>query len=215
MGLISEIGFSSGRLIMVALRRVSLEVLNQGPAATREWSKEFLRNRSLDDAVVNQVLGLAEGAGRLARHYLEQRDEANAEGKEWAATSLFVYELLTDLNSGPLRRSAELSAMNLRAWIILNVGVDGTSMTDPGIIENWFFERLEFSMDRARELSSEFSVARVKELPAMEQEQVRDQVIDLRAIKNRINVLKPLVPLDLFKRGREISEWIAFWEHLP
>jgi hypothetical protein len=139
----------------------------------------------------------------LARLGLKQEAKQELEAREWAATSLLLYDFLADLDDPIGRAAVELSSMTFRAWLVLHLGADGLAASDPGILERWFFDRLEMSLPEAREKSLNWI-----QLPT-------NEIARLRAIKTRINVIKILPDLSVFRREAELSDWVALRERLP
>jgi hypothetical protein len=143
--------------------------------------------------------GLAEGAATNAR-VTSAIDDADA----WASVSLRVYARL----AANAERSAsfELSAMNLRSWMIARYG---RSERDPARdlrkLVDWFQQNIPMPIAEV-----EIQVGQLRALPMAQWSERLELVRTLRALKNRLNVFRNLDDVP-----DEIRPWLKLWPLLP
>ena len=143
---------------------------------------------------------LAEGAALRARS-----SGASAEADEWARVALLVYGALARAPDG---LDFELSAMNLRAWMVERFGAeDGHDVRDFSHIVEWFLRSTEMPLADARG-----AARRLRETPLEQWSSEIELVRALRRVKNRMNVLRWLKATPL---PPEVQRWLQLWEELP
>jgi hypothetical protein len=135
------------------------------------------------------------------------------DGEEWALVAFIVYELLAAHERKIGAESAlsgigfELSAMNLRLWMISRLGAaPGNSVRDPAIVIRWFLENTGMTLEEARR-----SAADLRALPMERWPEQMPLVRSLRAIKNRLSVVRQLKQ----SHSPEIERWLELSELLP
>jgi hypothetical protein len=163
--------------------------------------------RWLENAETNQASvpsdfnwhGFAEVAAMNAR-----LESTMSDAEAWASISVRVYERLA--SEGKPGASFELSAMNLRAWMIRRYGAsDENPIRDLAKLVAWFRTRIPMPLpDVERE------TAQLRALPVERWSEQLDLLRTLRALKNRINVFRTLEDLP-----DEIRPWLDLWSLLP
>lgn len=98
------------------------------------------------------------------------------------------------------------SAMNLRAWMIRELGSrKGHAVLDPEPIASWFLQLTSVPIEEARQLSS------VEDLRTVPIEKLRQ----VRKIKNALNVLALISDSGILQRHPELEGWLQLRIHLP
>lgn len=126
----------------------------------------------------------------------------------WAEIAVFIYDYMSSAltKKDTMRVSLECSAMFIKVYCITTFGVQkNDKLRDPQPIVEWFSSNAGISLDEASFQSKQWI-----KLP-------KEQIIALRHIKNRLNVIKELykndnIPLDSLQ---SIENWIAIWPELP
>jgi hypothetical protein len=124
----------------------------------------------------------------------------------WARIALRVYENLVDCSTDRSARSFLFSAMNLRAWMIRELGVrEGDAVLDPEAIVAWFLQSASLPIEEALELVSPL------DLRAIPQE----KLLALRDIKNALNVIALLSGTGVAEKHPELANWLRIRRDLP
>lgn len=124
----------------------------------------------------------------------------------WAHIALRVYEGLVKRSPARAAHSFWLSAMNLRARLIEDLGAqEGHAILDPQIVAAWFLRIATMPLEEASRLSSSPDLHAV---PA-------DKLIALRDIKNALNILSRLAGTDFVRNHPELHGWIRLRSQLP
>ena len=144
------------------------------------------------------LFGIGEGAA------LQARTKLNI---DWANVAVRSYEYLAQIGTSSERNSALSSAMNLRAFLISKLGLSrGHPVLDPEIIIKWFNAESKYSLSQLREMLGKG--APWKSLP-------EHDVLELRRIKNRINVLRVLADNSKLAAHTDLESWLRLWNQLP
>lgn len=145
-------------------------------------------------------LGLAEVASTNTQNNTNSMETSLA----WAQIAILVYEYLSSASIQTDRNSFECSAMLVRVYCIGRFGKQkNKKIRDPQIVVDWFLSNTSISLDEAEEQAK-------RDLSL-------NQILELRQIKNRLNVLK-----ELYKDGNvpanslsSIENWLAIRPELP
>jgi hypothetical protein len=123
-----------------------------------------------------------------------------------ARIALLVYETLARQEGEPASFSLMYSAMNLRAWMIHELGPrKGHAVLDPEAIANWFQRIATFPIGEARRLLEE------RELSAIPVDELRR----LRKIKSSLGALALIADSGITQVHPELEEWLQLRERLP
>jgi hypothetical protein len=173
-------------------------LLNGGVQAAQQWLDRANANPADVPSNFNW-LAFAFGAGTRA-HSASTIEDADA----WASISIRVYEQLA--TSLDWAASAELSAMNLRAWMIRRYGASELHpVRDVRQLVRWFEQATSMQYNEVRGLAE-----RLRAIPIDLWSEQLDLVRQLRAMKNRINVFRTLDdPPDVMR------PWLELWSLLP
>ena len=180
-------------------RHVDAQTLVTGDAATAQrWLANAEANPSSVPTDFNWH-GFAEAAATNA-HVASTMNDAEV----WASISVRVYDRLASDEEGG--SSFELSAMNLKAWMIRRYGASAeSSVRDPKKLVEWF--RTSVPMPLA---DAEREATQLRALAVEQWSEQLDLLRTLRGLKNRINVFRPFDdPPD------EIRPWLNLWSLLP
>ncbi len=171
-------------------------------AAAHACVQQLIELQYMQDEA-NWWLGVAQVAASDSHHYREQGERVLA--LEWAAVALTVYHhLATTLNPAG-RDSYEVSAMLLRANLILAYGEHPDHpLLQLGVLKDWFFNRLPFSYEEAATLAA---------IPLPEQ-RIGDMRL-LRQIKNRLRIFTYLAKLPAIAKDTELRRWLDLRPRLP
>ncbi len=160
--------------------------------AIREWMKNVVEGHIQGPTEINEWLGLAEFA------VVTGRSGTTPEGNRllWMNIAVSVYTLLSQTDDPYYQHRFELSAMSLRANVIHQYGVQTqNALLDPKLIEEWFLQRLPFSIEHARDLI-EHPSQRTKE----------DQRY-LKEISQRCTIMRLLLESTDLTKLKEIQTW--------
>jgi hypothetical protein len=175
-------------------------VLQFPPAEVLGWLSEVWPSQQGPHWAFNW-LALAEVAADLA-----STGCGNSEGEwhEWALVAVAVYERLAAEAVPGQRDSPECSSMMLRAHLITLVGSKpGDRVLDRDAIVQCFVNRLPLSTEEARLRSENWTT-----LPV-------DQILELRRIKNRLNVIRVLVETSRFQPDDVLRPWLQLHPRFP
>ncbi|MCP3059260.1 hypothetical protein LXT21_10790 [Myxococcus sp. K38C18041901] len=124
----------------------------------------------------------------------------------WARIALRTYEALAHRARARAAHSFWLSAMNLRARLIEDLGSrQGDTILDPEIVREWFQRVATLSPQDAQTL---LASPDLQALP-------REKLLLLRDIKNALNILSRIAEPDLTRRHPELQDWLMLRARLP
>jgi len=176
-------------------------LLQQSADQTFEWIQNAWRDTQLVPKDFNW-LGLAEVAAFQARRGNEF--STRLPDLVWAKIAIAIYEYLIEKTGRAHKQSFELSIMSLRAHCIIALGsVPDDPILDVNRIVQWFFQNVEMTLDEAREKAANW-----KERPL-------EEIRELRYIKNRLSIIKPLFLKESLECNQELSDWLELQEDLP
>lgn len=146
------------------------DILRQSVSVIREWTMRQWANQP--DRGFNW-LGLAEVASHNARQVVSDKPE---EAIQWAEIALLVYSRLPDFDPNMHRLSCYLSALNLRAFLIIRLHSDyGLDFLDPNKLASEIIDGLGASYSQLYEQSIDWMNRPI------------DQIRKLRKVKNKCN----------------------------
>ena len=123
-----------------------------------------------------------------------------------ALVAVRTYERLADLETGSAAFSLMYSAMNLRAWMIRELGAQKAhALLDPEPIASWFSQTATLPIEEARHLAS------VDDLRTIPVEKLRR----LRQIKNVLNTLALIADSGILNDHPELGDWLQLKAQLP
>jgi hypothetical protein len=173
----------------------------QDPKQVLMWVNTIVEGRQEVPEYFNW-LGLAQLSANQAR----SRDDAvsSIPDLDWAKVAIVVYDYLINKADPARRDSLEHSVMMLRAYLIVKLGVvPHDPVLDIEHIVQWFFQNLRLSLAEAARRSASW-----KELK-------REEILELRQIKNRLAVIRSLAEHNLLSHHPELQPWLALREKLP
>ncbi|WP_426744742.1 hypothetical protein VZQ01_24160 [Myxococcus faecalis] len=117
----------------------------------------------------------------------------------WARIALRTYEALAHSAQARAAHSFWLSAMNLRARLIEDLGPrQGDDILDPEIVREWFQRVATLAPQEAQAL---LASSDIRAFP-------RDKLLLLRDIKNALNILSRIAEPDLTRLHPELKDWL-------
>jgi hypothetical protein len=124
----------------------------------------------------------------------------------WAHIALVVYGVLAERASADEKHSLMLSAMNLRGWLIVELGPrEGDPVLDPETIVAWFQSLATMPIEEAaRRVSSEDW----RTMPI-------ETLLKLRYIKSALNVVTLISGTGVVPRHPELENWLQLRPKLP
>jgi hypothetical protein len=171
-------------------------VLSRSTPELESWLEEVSIGGLIEGAPFNwQFL-----ASSIASRATNERDPRQAQ------LALRVYETLARQEVESAAFSLMYSAMNLRAWMIRELGPrKGHAVLDPEAIASWFQRVATLSLEEARRLldAIELSAISVGELRR------------LRKIKNALGPLALIADSGITQEHPELEEWLQLRVHLP
>jgi hypothetical protein len=174
-------------------------MLNNGPEWLDEWLRQFEEGKQSPD---NWMNGVSEAAAQAAERKASL---------EWADIAIRASDLLARV--GPHERELALDrAMRLRASLIVKMGSSpGHPVLDNEIILDWFRSELESPMDVVKQRIARWHDS---QLPVNGRLPI-DQVRQLRALKNRLRIVKLLADPGEVPIGSDTSKWLEISDQLP
>lgn len=176
-------------------------LLQQSPAQLYQWVQAIREGLEQVPQDFNW-LGLAEAAALRARFGDDQT--SSQPDLEWAKVAILIYNQIISEATPVYRASLERSVMSLKAYLIDKLGiVPDDPILDVNQIVQWFFEKLHISLKEAEEKA------------ALWQSLAKEEILELRQIKNRLAIIKTLAESNLLPPNQELSAWLALREKLP
>ncbi len=130
----------------------------------------------------------------------------NERNLSWAHIALHVYENLARRSSPELASSFMFSAMNLRARMIMELGArEGDAILDPEFVAVWTLGFVTITLEEALRISS--SPEHWKDLPP-------DKLLQVRRIKNALNVIELISDSGVLKKHPELEGWLRIKDRL-
>lgn len=124
----------------------------------------------------------------------------------WAHVALLIYDVLEARLPGGDSHSVMLSAMNLRAWMIRELGArDGDPVLDPEVIFEWFQGLATLPMEEATRW---VALDDWRAIPV-------EMLLKLRSIKSALNVLALIPEAGLVRKHPELNAWLQVRTRLP
>lgn len=124
----------------------------------------------------------------------------------WAHIALLVYGVLAERPPAGDAHSIKLSAMNLRAWMIRELGTrEGDAVLDSETIFAWFQSLATIPIEEAARLASS------EDWSAIPVETLRK----LRCIKHALNVLFLISETGVVQKHPELAGWLQLRSRLP
>jgi len=97
-----------------------------------------------------------------------------------------------------------VAQMNLRVAMIRKFGVvPGDPILDADQVVQWFLHGQRMSLEEADQKAASW-----QQLPTKD-------IRELRAIKNRISVIKTLIESGQVKPDQRLNDWLVLWNKLP
>ncbi|MCP3104937.1 hypothetical protein LZ198_39335 [Myxococcus sp. K15C18031901] len=153
------------------------------------------------------VIGEPVGGNSFNWHGLAFSIAARAQRErslEWARIAIRVYEALAHQSDDPY--SFMLSAMNLRTWLIQELGArEGDELLDPEIIYAWFRSLATIPIDEAKRV---ISTPDWRTIPT-------DVLLQLRYTKTALSMLSTLSQSGVALNHPELEDWFPLREQLP
>ena len=144
----------------------------------------------------------------------------NALSLRWAQVGILIYDYLADKDN-ELKEILEFSSMRLRVQIISSIGhTESNQVLDAEYIFKWFRNSLKLSIyevvAKSQEASLTFGLLN-ESVPGMEADMKNklSEILELRRIKTRINLIKVLSESNKVKIPADIIEWLSLREKLP
>ncbi|PTL75796.1 hypothetical protein [Vitiosangium sp. GDMCC 1.1324] len=124
----------------------------------------------------------------------------------WANIALLVYGDIAKRSPDGIAESLTYSAMNLRAWMICELGArEGDTVLDPAVIVAWFRRTATLSFEEVVQLVSPLDL-RITPI---------DTIRKLRSIKNALNVLRSICKSGVLRKHPELIDWLRIRRRLP
>ena len=136
--------------------------------------------------------------------------------KSWAATSISIYEYL-DKFSDNIFDSSMYSANNIRIKLIEHFGhIKGDYVCDVDNIYDWFFNSVTMNLMDVQQKTKNWDSI-IMDLPKNSDEYIVafENIRELRAIKNKLNVIESLYQLGYKSDKYDIEAWIQIKTDLP
>ena len=142
--------------------------------------------------------------------------EDDIPSKSWAATSISIYEYL-DRSSDSLFDSSMESANYIRIKLIEHFGnLKGDYVCDVDNIYDWFFNSVTMKLNDVQQKTKKWDSI-IMDLPKNSDEYIVafENIRELRAIKNKLNVIESLYQLGYKSDKYDIEAWIQIKTDLP
>ncbi|WP_339374340.1 hypothetical protein [Oscillatoria nigro-viridis] len=165
-------------------------------------------------------LGLAETAAFKASDLASKSEEYRQSSLIWAQIAVLVYNFLArNRSNGAIRESLIESLMNLRLYMILQLGarVDDPVL-DPALIISCFFENLEFSYEDTLAKASVWKKLFRDNIPEAISQKLESDMEELRSLKKlklRLGIIKTLLENNRIAPNQVLQAWVSIWENLP
>lgn len=124
----------------------------------------------------------------------------------WAHIALTVYGVLAERAPADEKHSITLSAMNLRGWLIVELGPRrGDAVLDPETIVAWFSSLATVPIEDAARLASSENW---RTLPI-------ETLLQLRYIKSALNVVSLIAGTGVAQKHPALENWLQLRSKLP
>jgi hypothetical protein len=124
----------------------------------------------------------------------------------WAHIALMVYRVLAGRAPADEKHSIMLSAMNLRGWLIVELGArEGDAVLDPETIVAWFRSLATVPIEEAARLTSSEDW---RTIPI-------ETLLKLRYIKSALNVVSLISGTGVVQKHPELENWLELRPRLP
>ena len=176
-------------------------LLTKDSQTVQHWLKQIW-SEELTVADDFNWLGVAQMASQKATGF-EASDDQEARLR-WVEIALNVYAYLAKQAERNARESYQLSAMRLRAAMIIQFEpVTDHPILDIKAITTWFFEQTPIERQEVIQLLRNW-----RSLPIQE-------ILKLRQIKNRLSVIELLMEEGHLQEDHELRHWLAIKGCLP
>lgn len=193
------------------------EWLQHEPEFVEQWLQE-IENGGIDLQDEFNWHGLAQGAVSLAQKFAVEDNRQRS--LQWAGVAIALYERLIHKMPVPQHNSLDnnsfvQSAMNLRVRMMRTWGTCPKHLVlDPSIVIDWFSRQISQS---AEEIKRE---AEPWQRPGIFQDRQYianhlETLKHLRCLKNRLNVIEPLLGLNNWQPPEELKTWVSLKPLLP
>jgi hypothetical protein len=173
----------------------STEFMSQGPGAILDYVKQQFSGGTVPDSTMNWH-GVAEVAAHRARE--------DAEALTWLEVAIRIYDWLASTNSEPdhssFMSSGMLARVNRLRWCPGTVAEDSARRLE---VLNWFHRSKPFTASEAKARAEKWREISVPEILA------------LRRLKNKLNVVALLFSSGAGKPDAEVAEWLVIRPNLP
>jgi hypothetical protein len=124
----------------------------------------------------------------------------------WARIALMVYGVLAERAPADEKHSLMLSAMNLRGWLIVELGPrEEDAVLDPETIVAWFRRLAIVPLEEAARLASSENW---RAIPI-------ETLLMLRYIKSALNVVSLIAGTGILQKHPELEGWLELKPKLP
>lgn len=124
----------------------------------------------------------------------------------WAHIALGVYGVLAERAPADEKHSIMLSAMNLRGWLIVELGPrEGDAVLDPETIVAWFRSLATVPIEEAARLASSQDWRTTP----------MEMLLKLRYIKSALNVVSLISEAGVVQKHPEVKNWLQLRPNLP
>ncbi|AFZ10491.1 MULTISPECIES: hypothetical protein [Oscillatoriales] len=194
-------------------------LLQQEPSRVQSWLNSVWEDRQQVPINFNW-LGLAETAAFKASDLASKSEEYRQSSLIWAQIAVLVYNFLArNRSNGAIRESLIESLMNLRLYMILQLGarVDDPVL-DPALIISCFFENLEFSYEDTLAKASVWKKLFRDNIPEAISQKLESDMEELRSLKKlklRLGIIKTLLENNRIAPNQVLQAWVSIWENLP
>ncbi|MGD2182432.1 hypothetical protein [Lusitaniella coriacea] len=193
-------------------------LLKQDAEQVQFWLKQVLMGQQQVPENFNWH-GLAEVAASEATN-LSRLSSNKRLSLIWAGIAISIYEsLIKEENKDEAKESFLHSLMNLKSCMIVRFGSANKDLIlDPTPIIDWFFDSLNISYEEAIEKSSnwkEIFRSLNSEETDFQIKKRKQEILELRLIKNRLKIIKSLVDSNQFSPNEQLKSWLSIRKKLP
>ena len=184
------------------------------PDKLNQWLDDVWSGKVAYTKGLNSWLFIAEGIYHNVLNDPEVEDYIPS--KSWAATSISIYEYL-DKCSDSIFDSSMNSANNIRIKLIEHFGnIKGDYVCDVDNIYDWFFNSVTMNINDVQQKTKNWDSI-IMDLPKNSDEYIVafENIRELRAIKNKLNVIESPYQLGYKSDKYDIDSWIQIKTDLP
>jgi hypothetical protein len=184
------------------------------PDELNQWLDDVWSGKIEYTKNLNSWLFIAQSIYQNVLNDPEVKDDIPS--KSWAATSISIYEYL-DKCSDSIFDSSMYSANNIRIKLIEHFGnIKGDYVCDVDNIYDWFFNNVTMNLNDVQQKTKNWDSI-IMDLPKNSDEYIVafENIRELRAIKNKLNVIESLYQLGYKSDIYDIEAWISIKNDLP